>query len=49
MMKAVVALMKKDLKLLFKDKMAVFFTFIFPLLFAFFFGSIFPAVVVLRA
>ncbi len=33
--------MKKDIKLLFKDKMAVFFTFIFPLIFAFFFGSIF--------
>lgn len=41
MMKAVIALMKKDLKLLFKDKMAVFFTFVFPLMFAFFFGSIF--------
>lgn len=35
MMKAVIALMKKDLKLLFKDKMAVFFTFVFPLMFAF--------------
>lgn len=43
MMKAVIALMKKDLKLLFKDKMAVFFTFVFPLLFAFFFGSIFSS------
>ncbi|WP_251357848.1 ABC transporter permease [Kangiella sp. TOML190] len=41
MLKPIVALMKKDIKLLFKDKMAVFFTFVFPLIFAFFFGSIF--------
>ena len=33
--------MKKDIKLLFRDKMAVFFTFVFPLVFAFIFGSIF--------
>ncbi len=39
-MKAIKAIMLKDFKLLFKDKMAVFFTFIFPLVFAFFFGSI---------
>jgi ABC-2 type transport system permease protein len=41
MMHAIKAIMLKDFKLLFKDKMAVFFTFIFPLVFAFFFGSIF--------
>ena len=40
-MKKIVALMKKDIKLLFRDKMAVFFTFVFPLIFAFIFGSIF--------
>lgn len=40
-MKKIMALMKKDLKLLFRDKMAVFFTFVFPLIFAFIFGSIF--------
>jgi len=37
---AITAIMHKDFKLLFKDKMAVFFTFVFPLIFAFFFGSI---------
>ncbi len=37
---AITAIMHKDFKLLFKDKMAVFFTFFFPLIFAFFFGSI---------
>ncbi len=36
----ITAIMHKDFKLLFKDKMAVFFTFFFPLIFAFFFGSI---------
>lgn len=41
MLKPIISLMKKDIKLLFKDKMAVFFTFVFPLVFAFFFGSIF--------
>lgn len=41
MMKPIFALMKKDIKLLLKDKMAVFFTFVFPLVFAFIFGSIF--------
>ncbi len=40
-MNKIVALMKKDIKLLFRDKMAVFFTFVFPLVFAFIFGSIF--------
>lgn len=40
-MKKIIALMNKDIKLLFRDKMAVFFTFIFPLVFAFVFGSIF--------
>ncbi|WP_223671151.1 ABC transporter permease [Kangiella shandongensis] len=40
-MKKMIALMLKDFKLLFKDKMAVFFTFIFPLIFALVFGSIF--------
>jgi ABC-2 type transport system permease protein len=38
------AMVKKDLKLLFRDKMTVFFTFIFPLIFAAFFGSIFSGV-----
>ena len=40
-MNKMLALMKKDFKLLFRDKMAVFFTFVFPLVFAFIFGSIF--------
>lgn len=40
-MKKMIALMLKDFKLLFKDKMAVFFTFVFPLIFALVFGSIF--------
>lgn len=35
------AMVQKDLKLLFRDKLTVFFTFIFPLIFAAFFGSIF--------
>ena len=35
------AMVRKDLKLLFRDKVTVFFTFGFPLLFAAFFGSIF--------
>ncbi len=35
------AMVKKDLKLLFRDKVTVFFTFAFPLIFAAFFGSIF--------
>jgi len=35
------AMVKKDLKLLFRDKVTVFFTFGFPLIFAAFFGSIF--------
>jgi ABC-2 type transport system permease protein len=34
------AMVKKDLKLLFRDKVTVFFTFGFPLIFAAFFGSI---------
>lgn len=42
-MKAIISIMQKDYKLLFKDKMAVFFTFVFPLIFAFFFGSIFSS------
>ncbi|GAA4356879.1 ABC transporter permease [Kangiella marina] len=42
-MKKIIALMKKDIKLLFRDKMAVFFTFVFPLVFAFIFGSIFSS------
>jgi len=37
------AMVKKDLKLLFRDKMTVFFTFAFPLIFAAFFGSIFSS------
>ena len=37
------AMVKKDLKLLFRDKMTVFFTFVFPLIFAAFFGSIFSS------
>jgi ABC-2 type transport system permease protein len=35
------AMVRKDLKLLFRDKVTVFFTFGFPLIFAAFFGSIF--------
>jgi ABC-2 type transport system permease protein len=35
------AMVRKDLKLLFRDKVTVFFTFGFPLIFATFFGSIF--------
>jgi ABC-2 type transport system permease protein len=37
------AMARKDLKLLFRDKMTLFFTFGFPLLFAAFFGSIFSS------
>jgi ABC-2 type transport system permease protein len=36
-----IAMVRKDLKLLFRDKVTVFFTFGFPLIFAAFFGSIF--------
>lgn len=41
MMGVMVAMVVKDLKLLFRDKVTLFFTFGFPLLFAAFFGSIF--------
>ena len=37
------AMVKKDLKLLFRDKVTVFFTFGFPLIFAAFFGSLFSS------
>ncbi len=37
------AMVKKDLKVLFRDKVTVFFTFGFPLLFAAFFGAIFSS------
>lgn len=40
-MSAVIALAKKDLKLLFRDKTGFAFTFIFPLIYAVFFGTIF--------
>lgn len=39
-MKAIFALAMKDLKLLFRDKSGFFFTFIFPIAYAIFFGSI---------
>ena len=41
MMQILIAMVRKDLKLLFRDKVTVFFTFGFPLIFAAFFGSIF--------
>ncbi len=41
MMGILMAMVVKDLKLLFRDKVTLFFTFGFPLLFAAFFGSIF--------
>ena len=40
-MEFLIAMVRKDLKLLFRDKVTVFFTFGFPLIFAAFFGSIF--------
>jgi ABC-2 type transport system permease protein len=40
-MSILIAMVRKDLKLLFRDKVTVFFTFGFPLIFAAFFGSIF--------
>ena len=40
-MAVITAMVRKDLKLLFRDKVTVFFTFGFPLIFAAFFGSIF--------
>lgn len=40
-MDVLLSMVKKDFKLIFRDKMTVFFTFIFPVLFAAFFGSIF--------
>ncbi len=40
-MNILLSMVKKDFKLIFRDKMTVFFTFIFPILFAAFFGSIF--------
>jgi ABC-2 type transport system permease protein len=43
MMSILFAMAKKDLKLLFRDKLTLFFTFGFPLLFAAFFGSIFSS------
>ena len=42
-MNILIAMVKKDLKLLFRDKVTVFFTFGFPLIFAAFFGSIFTS------
>ncbi|HKX54843.1 MAG TPA: ABC transporter permease [Xanthomonadales bacterium] len=42
-MGVLLAMVVKDLKLLFRDKMTLFFTFGFPLLFAAFFGSIFSS------
>jgi ABC-2 type transport system permease protein len=43
MMGVMLAMVVKDLKLLFRDRMTLFFTFGFPLLFAAFFGSIFSS------
>ncbi|HET6565396.1 MAG TPA: ABC transporter permease [Xanthomonadales bacterium] len=43
MMGVLMAMVAKDLKLLFRDKVTLFFTFGFPLLFAAFFGSIFSS------
>ncbi|MGI8782732.1 MAG: ABC transporter permease [Acidobacteriota bacterium] len=40
-MRAIFAMAGKDLRLLIRDKAGFFFTFIFPLLFAMFFGAIF--------
>lgn len=42
-MSILIAMVRKDLKLLFRDKVTVFFTFGFPLIFAAFFGSIFSS------
>jgi ABC-2 type transport system permease protein len=42
-MKIIIAMVRKDLKLLYRDKVTVFFTFGFPLIFAAFFGSIFSS------
>jgi len=42
-MNIMIAMVIKDLKLLFRDKVTVFFTFGFPLIFAAFFGSIFSS------
>ena len=42
-MRAVLALAQKDLRLLFRDKGDVFFTFVFPMLLAVFFGFVFGA------
>jgi len=43
MMSILFAMAKKDLKLLFRDKVTLFFTFGFPLLFSAFFGAIFSS------
>ncbi len=40
-MQTILTLVAKDLRLLFRDKGGVFFTFVFPLVYAIFFGSIF--------
>ena len=40
-MKAIVAIAKKDLRLMFRDKGDVFFTFVFPMLLAVLFGFVF--------
>ena len=41
LMREIVALVAKDLTLLLRDRGGFFFTFIFPLVFAVFFGTIF--------
>ena len=40
-MRALIAIAQKDLRLLFRDKGDVFFTFVFPVILAVFFGFVF--------
>ncbi len=43
-MQSILALAAKDLKLLYRDKVSLFFAFLFPILYALFFGSLFQGV-----